>query len=315
MVQIHLGKYHAGPSIPGDFQHQQHPVTLSGSRQLYSLKLKISVTTDRDHAFFANLPLKEDVTTYSYTTSTLSNSSIEFDLFPVFGTVAIGRACLPSSQFHALIMQSRDGVTMPESTIALFDTHLRVLGHVSFRISLVRPFLHPSLAIGGQIETYWKSTTVVSNPPLGTSAFHGGMVSGSMTDLTEVNAVHSLVTASSLVEEYIEIIVQPTRDCKIVIYPHATVPVVVGAKTVDIPISSLTFEEALEAFKVSKRVAKLDDISVSDSSFDVAKKVYGFFLTLDEALKVCCFHYFLTLSLGLALFVWTLCYSPIPRPV
>ena len=277
-MQIQLGSH-----VPG----KQHPVSLSGSRQLYSLKLKITANSDRDHAFFANLPLKEDMTTYSYTTSTLSQSSMEFDLYPVFGTVAIGRGCLPSSQFHALVEQSLDGVTLPQCTIALFDTHLRVLGHVSFRLNLVRPFIHPSLSIGnGQIETYWKSTTVVSNPPSSTGGNPGNQDGvGTGSD----QAVHSLVTASSLVEEYIELVVQCTKDYQIVIYPKATIPVRIAKEhIIDIPVGSLTLEEARAAFEAHSQHTPVDPNRSFQhaSSSVIANHVYSNFLTLEEALKV-----------------------------
>ena len=270
LVQIQLGSHSTIPD-------QQHPVCLSGSRQLYSLKLKITANSDRDHAFFANLPLKEGLITYSYSTSTLAQSSMEFNLYPVFGTVAIGKGCLPSSQFHALVQQSRNGITMPECTIALFDTHLRVLGHVSFRLNLVRPFIHPSLSIGnGQIETYWKSTTVVSNPP-----------SSVGTEGPE-QTVHSLVTASSLVEEYIELIVQCTKDYQIIIYPKASIPVRISPDhLLEIPINQLTLKEAQIAFNASFNISRDPNRSfIHASSHVIANHVYSSFMTLEDALKV-----------------------------
>jgi hypothetical protein len=130
LVQIQLGHLNQAG--------QNASVRLNGSRQLHSLKLKITFNTDRDHAYFATLPTKEDVTTFSYTCESIEGLSIDFDLFPAFGTTAIGRGSLPSTQFHGLIQQSRDGVSTPDCTIALFDSHLRVLGEVTFKLFFIQ---------------------------------------------------------------------------------------------------------------------------------------------------------------------------------
>ena len=306
LVQIQMGSHSTTPD-------QKHPVCLSGSRQLYSLKLKITANSARDHAFFANLPLKEDLTTYSYSTSTLAHSSMEFDLYPVFGTVAIGTGCLPSSQFHALVQQSVNGVTMPECTIALFDTHLRVLGHVTFRLNLVQPFIHPSLSIGnGRIETYWKSTTVVSNPP---SSAQSGAPSSSGPESSD-HLVHSLVTASSLVEGYIELIVQCTKDYHIIIYPKASISVRLGQDNVlEIPISNLTLQEARAAFTASFQPIASDPnrYFIHASSSVIANHVYSSFMTLEDALRVRGSFYCFVNFIALAYFGWIFYYCAVYR--
>jgi CDK inhibitor PHO81 len=218
----------------------------------------MTVNTDQDHAFFANLPLKDGYSSYSYTTSKIDSIRLEFDVYPAFGTTAIGRACLPSPQFKAMIDQSPDGVLSRQCTVALFDSHQRIMGEISFKVLLIQPFLHPSLEIGGTIETYWKSTTVVSTPSVGQ------------------DVVHSLLTGTSLVKEYIELVVQPTRDGMIAVYPHLTIPV----DGIDVPLYVLSFEEAKRAFKGV-------DVEISEgSSNEIAEKVYSGFHLLEYALKV-----------------------------
>jgi CDK inhibitor PHO81 len=228
---------------------------------MHSLKLKMTVNTDLDHAFFANLPLKDNFSSYSYTTSKIDCLRLEFDVFPAFGTTAIGRACLPASQFKAIIDESPDGLLSQKCTVALFDSHLRVMGDVTFKLLLIQPFIHPSLQIGGTIETYWKSTTVVSTPSAGQ------------------DAVHSLLTGTSLVEEYIELVVQPTKDGRIAIYPKSTIPI----DDVEIPLQFLTFEQAKNAFE--KKHVPLD-ILTDLSSKKVAQQVYSCFTSLEQALQV-----------------------------
>ena len=85
------------------------------------------------------------------------------------------------------------------------------------------------------------------------------------------------MTGTSLVEEYIELVVQPTRDGRIAVYPGLTIPI----DGIDIPLYVLSFDEAKRAFK------GVDvDFNDGESSQDIAEKVYSGFHSLEYALEV-----------------------------
>jgi hypothetical protein len=112
------------------------------------------------------------------------------------------------------------------------------------------------MSIGGTIETYWKSTTMI--PTVG-------------------NSPYSLVTSSSLGQEFIELICQATKDNVIVVYSDWFVKV----GTISLPISSLTYEKLVEIFGKSNLCFEEDNTT----SF-IENQITKHFFTLSEALVV-----------------------------
>ncbi|KAJ3256726.1 phosphate system positive regulatory protein pho81 [Boothiomyces macroporosus] len=258
MVQIQIGEY--GGCC------RKEPVNLFGSRQLSSLRLKITCKPEVDLALFANLPLKDAITPFNWTVDDLSLISFEFDIYPAFGTKAIGRASCTNTQLLSILKTSRDGIQGKEIIVSIFDSHLKVIGDFCFSASIIKPFNHPSLLIGGKIETYWKSTTVVSNP----------------NPKTSTEPIHSLITASSLAEEYVELVVQSTKDGQLVVYPHSYVLV----NGLNIPLNFLDFQQAKSLFEQSNP-PKL--FTASGNPSDLASSIYQSFMTFEQVLKVSLF--------------------------
>ncbi|KAJ3151166.1 phosphate system positive regulatory protein pho81 [Geranomyces michiganensis] len=206
------------------------PVTLLGSQQTSSLKLVVSTKPEVGVPYSVILPLQDDSEVYSFLVDDLDTFGLQLDVYPTFGTKPIGRGAVLASQISMTMRKSWSGGGDVEQVICpLFDSHLRVVGEVQFGFGVVKPFQHSSLQIGGKVDTYWKSTKVV-----------GG---------SKAEGVHSFVTASSLAEEYIQVVVQLTRDGVPVIYTdwflnyYGRLPV---------SLANLTFAQAREVFELQQ---------------------------------------------------------------
>ncbi|KAJ8324440.1 phosphate system positive regulatory protein pho81 [Batrachochytrium dendrobatidis] len=273
-LQIHFGSFHANT--------QKSPIRLFGLSQLSSLKLVITSKPDDGVPYSVILPLKDELEVFTFNINNDEDFSIQFDIYPTFGTKVIGRAVVLRSQLTQAVKRSWNGAGESEGMICpLFDNRLHVVGEIAFEFSIVKPFVHPRLRIGGKVDTYWKSTKVVSNPK-------------SSTD-----TVHSFVTATSLAEEYIQLVVQTTRDGIAVVCPDWFLPV----STVNISLAQLTFEQAKSqwlALRVQSKqkqgtlAAELQDspnlayLSQSHklSSADLAKAIYDSFYSLEQVLDL-----------------------------
>jgi hypothetical protein len=141
----------------------------------------------------------------------------------------------------------------------LIDSSLCCIGQFQFGFSIIFPFDHPGLVVDGSTETYWKSTEIVT---------HGESHSS--------KPVKSFITSSSLNKEYIELIVQFTRDHKIVVWPDWTI----SLNGLKFGISSLSHEHAKSLIGPPRQ-----KVTASTSS-ELVSYIYGSLLTLDEAINV-----------------------------
>ncbi|TPX33648.1 hypothetical protein SmJEL517_g03537 [Synchytrium microbalum] len=248
------------------------PIKLFGSRQLSSLKLVISTRPEAGVPYSVILPLKDESEVYTFLVDELSSSAIEFDIYPTFGTRAIGQGVVLPSQIQLLVEKSWSGAGEGERIICpLYDTHLKTVGELSFDLSVVKPFHHPSLSIGGKVETYWKSTRVINNTDktnkmgnaAGTSSSLG--VGGGFSQFESAHHIQSFITASSLAEEYIHAVIQITRDGIPVVYPEWHLPI----EGFSIGVSSVTFQQA----KTLLTRARLNDGRVSSPSSPIHKNI------------------------------------------
>jgi CDK inhibitor PHO81 len=89
-------------------------------------------------------------------------------------------------------------------------------------ISIIKPLEHAELDVGRKVDPYWKSTLVVNQ-----------------TKPNSEYGIQSLITATSLSEEYIQLSVQVTRDLVPVVSTQPTVTVF-GLK---LPISSMECDQ------------------------------------------------------------------------
>ncbi|CAG8537801.1 10627_t:CDS:2 [Paraglomus brasilianum] len=270
-VQVTLGHHSSNRRRP--------PVHLYGNSKISSLKLIISSKPDMGtipHSVI--LPLGDDRELFSFQVDSLSNFSLEFDIFPTFGSRVIGKGVALPYMFDVSDGRERrnnlvHGGTGGICICPLFDTHLKVVGEVSFEFAIVKPFQDVRLEIGGRVETYWKSTNTITHPvsneqtpppPLGTSGI-----------------IQSFITATSLSGEYVQVIVQVTRDMVAVVYPEWMLPV----DEFDLSVSDVT----LDQFKSIGEKELRDggdpiDFNSAKNTSDLSKMIRRSFLSLKELL-------------------------------
>jgi CDK inhibitor PHO81 len=233
------------------------PVVLYNDASLTSAKLTISPKGCDDIVpRSVHLPLTDDEQrSVSFYVDNIETFSIDFELYPTFGSKIIGKASALSDIFSQKENASRrtnSGNVL--CTLPIFDSRLKVIGEISFGFSIIKPFQGVQLEIGGKVETYWKSTR-----PLQTS------VSGtpSLQSLNSAQSAQSLVTASSLQGQFLKVFVQVTRDLVPVVYPYWQLPV----EGVDLGVSEVTYAQFKAIISNSSNVpsAALQLRSINDA--------------------------------------------------
>ncbi|KAG6378418.1 cyclin-dependent protein kinase inhibitor [Boletus reticuloceps] len=189
------------------------------------------------------LPQQTNRDTFIFQVSSLKDFSLEFSIYPNFGTKTIGRAVAHPSFFH-----SSDGSFTSSS---ILDHRLHSIGEVStqpvfhhpntdvyiqvsFSAHVITPFQGITLEVGGAIETYWKSLTLPQGNPLhpGPQTVPPWRQSPRSMDSTHTSpSIQSApaspshaVTLSSLSGNYVYAVVQVTRDQQPVLYGEQLLP-------------------------------------------------------------------------------------------
>lgn len=209
------------------------------------------------------LPLVDEREVFSFQIDSFDTFSLEFDLFPTFGSKVIGKGVVLPSTFADL--QSQGSYLVP-----LLDPHLKVIGDIPFEVNVVKPFKRAQLQLGGQFETYWKSTATIG---LGENGDPTPTLSG---------AGNSVVTASSLSGEHVRLVVQVTSDGIPVAYPLWKLPV----EGFDIHVGEVT---AVQFSALASRLGrKLDPGTVKDRTDPGSwyQAILGSLVPLDELLRV-----------------------------
>lgn len=140
------------------------------------------------------LPIQDDFKNISFQIENLDTFSIDFDIYPTFGSKVIARAAASSRVFTS--KASSSGLWHLE----LFDPRLRAIGRLSFRYQVVTPFHGIPLEIT-HFATYWKATSQFSE-----------------------NHPSNLITGSSLSGDFMRLFVQVTLDGVPVLYNDWALP-------------------------------------------------------------------------------------------
>lgn len=175
------------------------------------------------------LPIQDESTVISFQIDNIDSFSIDFDIYPTFGSRIIGRA-VASSRIFTQPHRSRPG--SPSSgtcDLELFDPRLRVIGHISFKFTVVKPFPGTPLEIT-HFATYWRATSRLDS--LSESSASNAGSSSSTAGPTAT----TLITGSSLSGEYVRLFCQTTSDGVPVLWPRWTV----DHEGLHVPISSLS---------------------------------------------------------------------------
>jgi CDK inhibitor PHO81 len=195
------------------------------------------------------LPSSDEVHVLTLQTPSLDQLSLEFSLYPNFGTKTIGRAvALPSLLASAHLTKV--------FTLPILDHRLHVIGEVkpswfdfsilvakfffspqvSFEINIITPFDGVTLEIGGAVETYWKSLAVphhtapapvakTATPRLSRARQLGSAQLGSPTGSPiTVSSKAQPITISSITGSYVYITVQVTQDLQPVVFREWQLP-------------------------------------------------------------------------------------------
>lgn len=198
------------------------PIRFYRSDQLTSLKLVVTSKSDTHNVpHTVMLPLQDDAEIISMSVESLENLALELEVYPTFGSRLIGKAVCLSSVFSKL--RGIQSLTAP-----ILDSHLNVIGEVNFEVNAISHFSNVQLAIGGRLETYWKSVTAESAPK-------SKLWKAAATAQDEL----SFVTASSLTGEYVKLVVQVTRDGVPVTYPAWKLPL----DNIDLHVSDVTWSQ------------------------------------------------------------------------
>ncbi|OAD01793.1 hypothetical protein MUCCIDRAFT_144012, partial [Mucor lusitanicus CBS 277.49] len=256
---------------------RQPPIRLYDNAQISSLRLIISSKPDTGmipHSVI--LPLVDDRDVFNFQVDKLDDFLLEFDILATFGSKVLGRGVALPQSFSLVDFKIAEG----HRTIPLLDGHLKVIGELSYDYSVINPFRGVQLEIGGRIETYWKST----NTPTNANAAAATTTTSSLS-----STVPSFITASSLSGDYVQVVIQLTKDLVPVVFSNWLVPF----QGLDLAVSDLTLKQFL---RIGETILKdnqphspnsTEDICpITGNSFIIQRlNNYKSFLSLEQVLE------------------------------
>ncbi|KAH8693124.1 putative cyclin dependent kinase inhibitor Pho81 [Talaromyces proteolyticus] len=154
------------------------------------------------------LPLQEDSRNVTFQIDNLDAFTIDFEIFPTFGSKVIAKTVALPSVFAA------ENSSAGTCKLPLFDPRLRSVGHLRFKYQVIKAYYGDPLEIT-HFATYWKATNAID-------ADH-----------------NALITGSSLSGDYMQLFVQLTRDKYPVLYPLYSI----NHHGIEIPVCSLSYEQ------------------------------------------------------------------------
>ncbi|GLB33490.1 putative cyclin-dependent protein kinase inhibitor [Lyophyllum shimeji] len=225
---------------------------------LASTPLKLVMTSSPNVTsapYSVSLPQRDEKGIFAFQIPSLDNLSLEFSVYPNFGTKTIGRAVALPSLFRDL--KSSNAFTLP-----ILDTRLHVVGEVDFEIKIITPFDGVTLEVGGDVETYWKSMVMPPSLPQPESSKwpHRSSLIGSAQASPSVHSVTGggeFVTISSLQGTYNYCVVQVTKDFQPVIFSEWLLP----NSDFDLGVSDITIAQFETLARRSGRGAPTGTIS------------------------------------------------------
>ncbi|KAI9835584.1 MAG: hypothetical protein M1819_002035 [Sarea resinae] len=181
------------------------------------------------------LPIPEEFKVVSFQIDNLDSFTLDFDIFPTFGSKVIARSVALPINFRALTSSSG------HCCLPLFDPRLRAIGQISFNFQVIKPFQGVPLEIT-HFDTYWKATSQLESHQ---SAF---------------------ITGSSLSGQYVRLFVQLTSDGVPVLNPTWKI----SHGGIEIPVGRLTYDQFVSIGAQHGRdndaLAALPQMGVEDSA-------------------------------------------------
>ncbi|EJF61296.1 hypothetical protein BD309DRAFT_851182 [Dichomitus squalens] len=291
LVQVtigHLSSHYQDPSADGPAVRLRHPLAgpqyddrhLHASPLLKLVMTAAPVTTSAPYS--VSLPIRDQKIVFSFQVPSPSALSLEFSLYPNFGTKTIGRATALPHLFQNI--QNSQPFTLP-----ILDPRLHVIGEVCPVVNIITPFSGVKLEIGGAVETYWKSLAMPvpgassakllsPRPPQHGRALGSAQTSPSNPTLAQASG-HSL-THSSVTGSYIYVTVQVTRDLHSVIFPEWRLP----DANYELGVADITLSQFKALASRLGRGAPAPDSSSPPSLW--AKWISSSMITLQELLRL-----------------------------
>ncbi|KAK0490676.1 cyclin-dependent protein kinase inhibitor [Armillaria novae-zelandiae] len=260
-----------------------HRLISPAFRDEYLLKtapLKLVITTkspDVNSApYSVSLPQRDDKGVFIFQIPNLNCLCLEFSIYPNFGTKTIGRAVALPSLFTDI--ENNQSFTLP-----IMDNRLHVVGEVTFEVNVITSFNGVTLEVGGDVETYWKSTISSSiQQPIATSPYRSGLVGSTQTS----PSTHSISgagsqssTISSLRGKYLYVTVQVTRDSIPVVFSHWRLP----ESNFNLSVCDVTLAQ-FEA--LAERLGRNVDSVTASSVTDWPAFVFWSMMSLSQLLKI-----------------------------
>ncbi|KAI5124795.1 hypothetical protein M0805_005429 [Coniferiporia weirii] len=232
---------HLTPRILGD-STTQYPLASPLFKLVMTCKPDITAAP-----YSVSIPIRDERDFFIFQTTSLENMSLEFSIYPNFGTKTIGRAIASAS-----MLQSNAGSSFD---LPILDHHLHVIGEVLFEVTIITPFKGVTLEIGGAVETYWKSlatpfTVPMLKPPsrMAQPFRTLGSASTSPSNRSSGSNGHTIIL-SSLVGDYVHLTIQVTRDLQPIVFNNWRLPVT----EFDLGVSDVTLAQ-LEAISLRSGV-------------------------------------------------------------
>lgn len=298
LVQITIGPPSQSSTKQGVRLH--HRLISPAFRDEYlvsSAPLKLVMTTMFPQVISApysvSLPQRGGKDIFTFQIPDLQSLSLEFSIYPNFGTKTIGRAIALPSMFGGCTSGTH------EFTLPILDTRLHLIGEVDFAISIITSFHGVRLEIGGGVETYWKSTALHATPRM-----HPGLLRPSGSRPSRIGSAqtspaqgifpagHQALPVTSLRGEYLYVMVQVTRD----LHPVVCSDWILPGTGFDLSVSDITLAQFQE---VAKRSGRDMNTVASDPAFEWSTAIRRYMVPLVSLLQVLPAHINVCIDLSL----------------
>ncbi|KAK7060213.1 phosphate system positive regulatory protein pho81 [Paramarasmius palmivorus] len=227
LVQVNIGRscrsqkdFHAVR-----LQHRIMSAAFKDETLITSAPLKLVMTTSAEvntAPYSVSLPPKGQEGSFIFQVPSLDALTLEFSVYPNFGTKTIGRAIALPSMFSGI--ENNQVFTLP-----ILDHRLHTLGEVTFEMNIITSFDGVTLEVGGGVETYWKSTaiSVIPQTSLPPWTHRSSLITSAQASPLAQSAAGSggqTTTVSSLRGQFLSVVVQVTRDLQPVIHSDWLLP-------------------------------------------------------------------------------------------
>lgn len=285
LVQVTIGHSSRwqGGGLGVRLHHRLINPALEDEYILASAPLKLVMTTSpsvNSAPYSISLPQRDQKGMFSFQIPSLDTLSLEFSVYPNFGTKTIGRAVALPSLFADI--EDNQAFTLP-----ILDTRLHVVGEVDFEVNIITSFEGVTLEVGGDVETYWKSMAmpVVSMPQASLSRWsHRSSLIGSAHTSPSVSSTNNLggqaaLTVSSLHGCYVFAVVQVTRDFHPVVYSEWLLP----GTDYDLGVSDVTLKQFQTlSHRLGRHIHSEDSVGIKDWSSSLSRSM----ISLADLLKI-----------------------------